>query len=637
MATSSGRPGATRGVARSRVAPSSHLRVVDAARRRRTAVPRRRPRTRSAAPRTASARVTVRSQSRLIAVFILVILAFGGMAYRLVQVQVLQADRFQALAAEQRERDIEIPARRGTIFDRNGQPLGISVDLNMVYTDPAWVEDPVATAAQVSKVLKLDPAEVEAKLRGSVPGDRFEYLARQVQPKVAKKVAALDLPGIYLKTEPKRYYPGGRLASHVLGFVNVDGTVRAGIEAQYQSVLRGEPGHLTLEQDPTGRALPQAEFEERYAEPGRELILTLDKDLQHFTELTLASAAEQYGARAGTAIVLHVGSGEILAMANFPDFDPNRPGKAPVEAQRNLAVTDMYEPGSAFKIVTMAAAIEENVVTPKTKFVVPDAFQYLDRVFNDSHSHPTETMTVSRILKESSNVGTIKVGLELGDAKLDEWVRRFGFGSKTGLDFPGEAAGITLPRESWSGTTIATVPIGQGVAVTPLQMVNAYATLANDGVMTEPKLVHATMGATGRTVLSAAAARRRVVSKQTANTMRRLLVKVVDKGTGVEAQIPGYKVAGKTGTAQKPLPGGGYGSSYIASFAGFAPADDPLIAAIVVLDNPQPIWGGLTAAPTFQTVVEYALRHLGASPSADAEKAARQIEEEQAGESPAHD
>lgn len=601
----------------------------------------RRPARERSARRTRAARTKkrtiARSQVRLITLFVLVILAFGGMAVRLVQVQILQGDRFQALAAEQRERDIEIPARRGTIFDRNGEPLGISVDLNMVYTDPAWVEDPKATAIQIAKVLKLDPEEVEAKLRGSVPGDRFEYLARQVLPKTAKKIEALDLPGIYMKTEPKRYYPGGRLASHVLGFVNVDGTVRAGIESQYQKILRGEPGHLTLEQDPTGRALPQAEFEERYAKPGRELFLTIDKDLQHFTELALAEAADTYRAKSGTAIIMHVGSGEILAMANFPDFDPNHPGQAPVEAQRNLAVTDMYEPGSAFKIVTMSAAIEEGVVTPKSKFVVPDAFQYLDRVFNDSHSHPTETMTVAEILEDSSNVGTIKVGLELGDAKLDEWVRRFGFGSKTGLDFPGETAGITLPPESWSGTTVATVPIGQGIAATPLQMVTAYAALANDGVITEPKLVHATMGSTGRTKASVAAAQRRVISEKTANTMRRLLVRVVDTGTGVEAQIPGYKIAGKTGTAQKPLPGGGYGSSYIASFAGFAPAKDPVIAAIVVLDNPQPIWGGLTAAPTFRNIVEYALRHLGATPSGDAEKAARDIEQEQADEGPAHD
>lgn len=579
----------------------------------------------------------VQTQRRLIALFVIVIVAFSGMAFRLVQVQVLEADRYRMLAAEQRERDIAIPARRGTIFDRNGEPLGISVDLNMVYTDPLWVEDPVGTAARVAKVLKVDPQEIEAKLRGAVPGDRFEYLARQVLPKTAKKIQALDLPGIYLKEEPKRYYPGGRLASHILGFVNIDGTVRAGVEAQYQEVLEGEAGHLTLEQDPTGRALPQAQFEERYAEPGRELFLTIDKDLQHFTELALAEAAQSYNAKSGTAIVMHVGTGEILSMANLPDFDPNRPGSAPTDAQRNRALTDMYEPGSAFKVVTMAAALEEGVVTPKTKFEVPDAFQYLDRVFHDSHSHPTETMSVAQILQDSSNVGTIKVGLELGDAKLDDWVRRFGFGKETGLDFPGEASGIVLPRESWSGTTIATVPIGQGIAVTPLQMVSTYATLANDGVMTEPKLLHATMDESGRTRPTTRASTRRIVSKETARTMRRLLVRVVDKGTGVEAQIPGYKIAGKTGTAQKPLPGGGYGASYIASFAGFAPANDPLIAAIVVLDNPQPIWGGLTAAPTYRNIMEYALRHLGASPSGNAEKAARQIEEEQAEQSPAHD
>ena len=557
--------------------------------------------------------------------------------YRLVDVQVLQRDRFKALAAEQRERDIELPARRGAVFDRNGQPLAISVDLKMVYTDPIWVEDAAETAGKLAPVLERDADGLEERLRGSFPGDRFEYLARQVVPKVAKKINRLDLPGVYMRSEPKRYYPGGSLASHVLGFVNVDGTVRAGIESQYQKILQGRSGRLTLEQDPTGRALLQAEFEFRSADPGRELFLTVDKDLQYFTELTLADAMKRYHADSGSAIIMHVKTGEILAMANGPDFNPNHPGEAPQETQRNRAVTDVYEPGSAFKIVTVAGALEEDLVTPKTKLEVPDAFQYLDRVFNDSHTHPTETMSVADILEQSSNVGTIKIGLKLGEQRMHKWIRRFGFGSKTGLDFPGEVSGIVLPTDLWSGTTIATVPIGQGVAVTPLQLAAAYATLANEGVWVEPKLLHSTMDATGEVESGSQPARRRVVSKKTARKMRKMLEAVVERGTGVAAQIPGYRIAGKTGTAQKPLPGGGYGASWVGSFAGFAPAHDPMIVALVVLHDPSPIWGGATAAPAFRTIMEYALRHLGASPSGDATKAAREIEAERAAAVPAHD
>jgi cell division protein FtsI/penicillin-binding protein 2 len=334
---------------------------------------------------------------------------------------------------------------------------------------------------------------------------------------------------------------------------------------------------------------------------------------------------------------MKVGTGEILALANVPDFDPNKPGTFSDDARRNRALTDVYEPGSAYKIVTASAALEEHIVTPKTSFTVPYSFNYSDRVFHDSHSHPTEKMTVTEIIEQSSNVGTIQIGLKLGGQKLDEYVHRFGFGAKTGLDFPGESSGIVIDRSDWTGPTIATIPIGQGIAVTPLQMIEAYGTLANSGVWTEPKLLAATVGSNGRSIASSPPAERRVVSTKTAAKMTRILMGVTEIGTGVEAQIPGYEVAGKTGTAQKPLPGGGYGSSYVASFAGFAPAKRPSLVAIVVLDNPSPIWGGSTAAPTFKTIMEFALRHLGVAPTGNAERAAREIEAEQAVVEPAHD
>lgn len=548
--------------------------------------------------------------------------------------QIVEGPGYSELAVAQRDRVIEFPARRGAVLDRAGQPLAISVDLHTVWTDPQHVEDAAAQAAKLAPILGLQQRELESKLGCDC---RFQYLARQVGPKTAQRVKKLDLPGIFLEAEPKRYYPGRRLASHVLGFVDIDGQGLEGIEAQYDEILHGRPGSMTLEQDPAGRPLPQAEFTYERPRPGRSLLLTIDKELQYFTQATLAHATRTYSAEAGTAIVMRPDTGEILALANLPDFDPNKAGEFALDVRRNRAVTDVYEPGSAYKIVATSGALDEGVVTPKSSFVVPDSYAYSDRVFHDSHPHPTEKMTVSEIIEQSSNVGTIQIGLRLGGKKLDRYVKRFGFGSKTGLDFPGESPGIVLPRKDWTGPTIATVPIGQGIAVTPLQMAAAYSTIANDGKWVEPKLLAATMGMNGRAESSPPATSRRVISRSTAAEMTEILSKVTKKGTGIEAQIPGYAVAGKTGTAQKPLETGGYGNSYIASFAGFAPANRPAVVVIVTLDDPSPIWGGSTAAPTFKTITQFALRHLSVSPTRNAVKAAREIEAEQASDAATYD
>jgi cell division protein FtsI/penicillin-binding protein 2 len=564
-------------------------------------------------------------------------LLFGLMAARLVVVQIVEAPKFQELAARQRERVIPLPAKRGSVLDRNGESLAITLDYKMVFVDPAHVTDPVDGAAKLARVLHEDPLDIESKLRGSGPDDRFDFIARQVDPELAKRIKALHVDGIYFEDEPKRYYPGERLASQLLGFVNLEGTAFGGIEGAYDGILAGEPGEMTLEQDPAGVPLPQAEYSQTRAQPGRSLFLTIDKEIQFFTEHTLAQAARTYNASAGSAIVMRVGTGEILAMANVPTFDANDPGKAPPDAQRNRAVTDVYEPGSAFKIVTASAALEEGIVTPKSTFTVPYSIPVADRTIHDSHPHPTEKMTVTEIIEQSSNVGTVEIGMKLGGAKLQSYMKKFGFGSATGLDFPGEVPGIMLPRSQWSGSTIGTIPIGQGVAVTPLQMAAAYQTIANGGVWVEPKLLYSTMGPDGKIETAAAPAVRSVVSRQTASKMRRIFHGVVARGTGIEAQIPGYEVAGKTGTAQKPSPGGGYGNDYVGSFGGFAPANRPELVVFVMLDDPSPIWGGSTAAPTFRAIMEFALRHLGVAPTGDAEKAARAIEHEAAEAAPAHD
>jgi cell division protein FtsI/penicillin-binding protein 2 len=556
------------------------------------------------------------------------------MAARLIVVQVLEGPAYAKMASDQRQSTKAFPARRGGIFDRSGEPLAISVDLQTVFADPSFVEDPAAEARLLAPLIDMPVREVEAKLSAD---NRFEYLARQVEPKLARRIKALKLPGIYMQAEPKRYYPGGRLASHVLGFVDVDGKGLEGIEAQYEDILEGKPGHVIVEKDPLGNELPATELSYEPAKPGRSLFLTIDKEIQYFTQLALAEAARRYHAEAGTAIVMRPGSGEILAMANFPDFDPNKPGEFSSLERRNLAVTDVYEPGSAYKIVAVSGALEEGVVTPRTPFGVPDTFAYSDRVFHDSHPHPPMRMTVAEIIEQSSNVGTIQIGLKLGEAQLDRYVRKFGFGSETGLDFPGESSGIVLDRKDWTGPTIATVPIGQGIAVTPMQMVSAYSTIANGGMWVEPKLLSGTMVGSGRVQASTAPATRRVLSEMTAEQMTKILTGVAEVGTGLEAQIPGYAVAGKTGTAQKPLETGGYGNSYVASFAGFAPASRPAVVVLVVLDNPSPIWGGSTAAPTFKVITEFALRHLGVAPTSNAERTAEEIQAEQAEEPAAHD
>ena len=575
---------------------------------------------------------------RLVALFMLFLIAFLGMAARLVKLQVFEGKAYAQLAADQRERVIEFRARRGAIFDREGEPLAISIDLQTIFTDPSLVDDPAAEAAQLAPILDMDPAELEAKLRGAVPGDRHEFIARQVEPKIARKIDRLDLPGIFMQTEPKRYYPGGRLASHILGFVDIDGKGLEGVEAAYEDILEGTPGRMTKEQDPMGNELPQSESSSYDpAEPGRSLFLTIDKQLQYFTELTLSQAVREYSAKGGTAVIMTPDTGEILALANVPDFDPNKPGESSTEERRNRAVVDVYEPGSVFKIVALSGALESGVVSPQTSFQVPDTFRYSDRVFHDSHPHPPMQMTTGEIIEQSSNVGTIQIGLRLGAAALDKYVRKFGFGKETGLDFPGESPGIVLDRADWSGPTIATVPIGQGIAVTAVQLTAAYATIANGGVWVEPKLLSGTTTGRGNVEATPTPAAQRVISARTADQVAEILTSVVERGTGVEAQIPGFKIAGKTGTAQKPDESGGYGNEYVASFVGFAPSDDPQIVVLVTLDNPTPIWGGNTAAPTFRTIMEYALRRLGVAPQVDAERDAEEISEEQAGDAATYD
>jgi cell division protein FtsI (penicillin-binding protein 3) len=551
-----------------------------------------------------------RPHRRLVGALLVLLLCFGVVAARLVQVQALGGDRYTAFGASQRFQDIVLPADRGSIFDRNGNDLAVSIPQRTVWADPSLVEDPAATAQQLGTLLQLDPAMV-AKVTLRLAGDkRFAYVARRVPDAQADAVAAAELPGIFLLEEPTRFAPSGDLARSVLGRVGDDNEGLSGLELQFDDALTGEPGEQLIEKDPDGRTFPGGRKELEPAQRGDDLVLTIDRAMQYETERALAAQIEAKGAKGGTAIVTRPGTGEVLALANLRrDADTGEV----VASGSNTALVASYEPGSVNKLITVAGALEEGLVSPSTQLVVPDRLQVGDHEFSDHDPHPTESYTVTRILAESSNIGTIKIAQQLGKDRLDEYLRRFGFGQKTALGFPGEAAGILLPRKEYNSTSIGSIPIGQGIAVTAMQMLAAYNAIANDGVYVPPKLVLETVAADGSRHPAPSIEGHRVVSKDTAAQLRTMLANVVSEGTGSRGGITGYTVAGKTGTARKPINGGYEDASgryhYVATFAGFVPAERPELSIIVVIDEPTgDIFGGSVAAPVFADLAQYGLR-----------------------------
>jgi cell division protein FtsI (penicillin-binding protein 3) len=545
--------------------------------------------------------------ARVIGLFAVMALSLSALAVRLVLLQVRDGATYEALAMEQRVRRIALPAERGTIYDRSMHELALSLPAKAIFADPALVQDPAGTTARLSEILDVRPADLRRSLTAE---SRFEYLARAVDLAVANRVARLDLPGIGFIDEPKRTYPGGGLAAQVLGFVGVDGAGLAGLELQWDGVLAGRAGRMLVEQDPDGLSIPQGRLEVEEPRRGRDLVLTIDKDLQYFTERALAGAVEQNGALGGTVIVLEPSTGDVLAMATNPAFDANAFTDAPAFVTRNRGVTDVYEPGSANKVITASAALEEGVMGIREQLWVPPRYQVGDKVFTEAHPRPAMSMTLTDIISQSSNIGTIMTAQRLGSERLDDYLRDFGFGVETGIRFPGESDGILIPEEEWWTTSMGTIPIGQGIAVTPLQMASVYATVANDGVRLAPRLVRGTVE--GDDVREQdALVRERVVSTRTARLVTRMLADAVASGTGQEAQIPGYWVAGKTGTARKPLQDAlGYSEEYVASFIGFAPARDPAVVVAAIIDEPDTVYGGVAAAPLFREVAEFALAHL---------------------------
>ncbi|MEY2460596.1 MAG: hypothetical protein QOG30_2426 [Acidimicrobiaceae bacterium] len=549
------------------------------------------------------------------AVLAVVVLLFLVVVGRLAQLQLVNGQRYAAFGESQRVRPVVLPAERGSVFDREGADLALSVPQHTVWADPRLISDPQREADALAPVLGIDRDVLLRSL--TAPDKAFVYLARQVDDATTQKVKDLKLDGIAFLAESKRFNPSDDLARSVLGSVNLDNVGRAGLEQQYDSTLTGTPGQLVLEQDPKGRTIAEGEHHLTPAQPGDDLVLTLDTAMQFEVERALSDQIVKMGAKGGVAIVSNPKTGEILAMATM-----DRPSdkSAPVASTNNRALTAAFEPGSASKVITMASALEEGVVQPTTTMVVPDHMKVADGMFSDHDPHPTETMSLTDILANSSNIGTIMLGQKLGAEKIDEYQRKFGFGSPTSLNFPNESAGLMLKLKDWSGTSMGTIPIGQGVAVSALQMLQAYNVIANGGVYVDPKLVLATVGKDGTRHPTDPSPSHRVVSTQTAAEVRDMMEQVVITGTGTEASIDGYTVAGKTGTARIPQPGGGYQDGagnyhYEATFGGFVPAEDPQLSAIVVIDEPTAtIFASGASAPVFRDIASYGLRRFHIPP-----------------------
>ena len=555
-----------------------------------------------------STRVANRRIRLLLAIFVL---AFGVAFLRAAWLQGVRAASFGRLASNQHSEEVTIPAARGTLYDRGGVQLAIGEQATTVYADPRTVTDPRSEAATVAKIMRLDENEIYALLADRTRG--FVYVARKADSGLAAKLARKGLPGLGFYHEEQRFYPQFNLAAQVLGYAGVDNKGLAGLELSLNRQLAGRPGRERIVKDASGQAIDT--ITSRTERDGEDVYLTLDHTLQSNAQAVLRDTVRKWHAKSATAIVLDPATGAVRAMAVAPGFDANDYPKVWRAFQRNRAVTDTYEPGSTFKLVTVAGALSDRLVSPTTRFTLPYSIQVADRVVHDAEPRGTETMTVAHILSHSSNVGAITLAQKLGKQRLVRWIKRFGFGKLTGIDFPGESQGIVLPEERWSGSSIGNIPIGQGIAVTPIQMASAYAAIANRGLWVQPHLVdHIGDGA------PQVPGRRRIVTQWVARQIMAMLKNVVAEGTGTLAEVPGYQVAGKTGTAAKPDERGGYSDSrYVASFVGVVPASRPRLVILVSVDEPQgAIWGGVVAAPAFSQIAKFGLQYLDGGIQPDA-------------------
>jgi cell division protein FtsI (penicillin-binding protein 3) len=537
---------------------------------------------------------------RLRLLLVLIVGGFAALLARAAWVGVVQAASLSARAKTQQTGVMTLPASRGTIFDRTGVQLAIGEQATTVVADPRQIAHPRKEAAVAARVLHLDAGQLAQELADRSRG--FVYVKRKADPALATALAKRGLDGFDFYPEERRTYPQGSVAAQVLGYAGIDNHGLAGIEKELDGQLSGVDGSQTVVRDPEGNVIDVVK--QQPPRQGHNVFLTIDHTIQANAERVLRATVAKWGAKAASAVVLDPSTGDVLAMAVVPSYDANNFPDVPFAKQRNRAVTDMYEPGSTFKVVTVGGVLSDGIVTPSTSFTLPYSIHVADRVIHDAEVRPTETLTVAQILAHSSNVGAITLAEKLGKSRLMQWIERFGFGRPTGIDFPGEAAGLVLPAQDWSGSTIGNVPIGQGISVTPVQMASVYGALANKGVWVQPHLVERVQGEPAR-----APRKRRILSPRVDAELMSMLKGVVNDGTGRSAAIPGYQVAGKTGTAQVADGKGGY--------VGIVPASRPRLVVLVKVDEPRGgIFGAEVAAPAFEQIASSALQYLEIPPDA---------------------
>ena len=553
-----------------------------------------------------------RGRTRL---FLLVLALWAGVVVaRLAQIQIADGSRYRARAQRQQERRLEIAARRGSILDREGRELAVSVEATSVYATPDEIESPRSAAQSLAAVLDMPPREVLERLQSE---KGFVWIRRQIEPEAAAKVQSLKLRGIHLVPEPKRFYPKGHLASAVLGFVGTDAVGLAGLEHVYDETIRGKPGELVALTDARRSRYGEAETaHSRPAQEGASLVLSLDSGLQFAAERELADTMRERRAVSGSVVVMDPWNGEILAMASQPDFDPNEFGAYPADTRRNRVIADAYEPGSTFKIVTGSLALDEGLVSLDETIDTGDGtIRVANTTITESEHHRYGPLTLAGVFERSSNIGIIRVGLRLGPGRLFSGAGAFGVGQPTGVDLPGENSGIFRPLPRWSALSNAEISMGQEVSLNALQLARITAAVANGGRLVHPHLVTRIVPPGGEARRVAVAEPTRVISEETAHAISRILVGVVQRGTGTKAAIPGFTVAGKTGTAQKAGVGGYQAGRHVPNFAGFAPAENPRCVAVVVVEEPQgKYYAADVAAPLFARVVSQALGILRVAP-----------------------
>jgi cell division protein FtsI (penicillin-binding protein 3) len=546
-------------------------------------------------------------------VVLMVLSLIGG---RLLQLQGVDRAAYAQSAQSQQSQKVTLLAARGAITDRNGNAIAATVDARNIIADPEQISAPQIVASQLAPVLHLDPTVLLDKLE--VHSEYALLTPVPVSPAVADAVLALKQPGVTAQDTSRRIYPDGTLAANVVGFVGSTGQGLGGLESSYQAALAGKNGSSTYQVGANGDQIPDGGTSVTPAVEGTSLRLSLERDIQYEAQRAITRQVKATQALSGTVIVMNPKNGQILALASAPTFNPNHVAAANPDALGDPAVTTPFEPGSVNKVITMSAALEDGLVTPRSRFVIPPSLSVAGTQFHDAESHGTEHLTLTGILAKSSNIGAIKVAQRLGPQRLYHYLRAYGYGTTTGVGLPGESAGILPAIADWSGTSLATLAFGQGVDVTAMQVAEVYSTIANNGIRVKPSIVAGTESANHDYTPAPAPSRTRVISPTVATELRNMLESVTTvEGTAPEAAISGYRVAGKTGTANRYNGHGGYtGAGYTATFAGMVPADNPKLVAVVVLDRPlHNYFGGAVAAPVFHTVMSFALQTLGIAPT----------------------